>query len=263
MPRALARLRGMQQPATFEVDPASGRIQCRGGTLALDEVEWEVPVAGAVYGTLLNYKGAVAALGEAMLAPPYQAPPVAPVLYLKPANTWIGCGGAIPLAPEIDAVEIGAALAVVFGRSARRVRAEEALDYVRGFTIVNDVSVPHASLFRPAVRQRCRDGFCPIGPWIVDKRDLARPGELGVRIRINGELRLENSTANLVRGIGHLIADVSAFVTLRAGDLLHVGTPEKAPLARAGDRVSIEIEGVGRLENRLVAEGDAGPGGGG
>ena len=262
-PRPSRSIRRWAASTAAEVVPVSGRIRCRGGALALDEVAWEVPVAGAVYGTLLNYKGAVAALGEAMLAAPYQAPPVAPVLYLKPANTWIGCGGAIPLAPEIDAVEIGAALAVVFGRSARRVRAEEALDYVLGFTIVNDVSVPHASLFRPAVRQRCRDGFCPIGPWIVDKCCLARPGDLSIRIRINGELRLENSTANLVRGIGRLIADVSAFMTLRAGDLLHVGTPEKAPLARAGDRVSIEIEGIGRLENRLVAEGDAAPGGGG
>jgi 5-oxopent-3-ene-1,2,5-tricarboxylate decarboxylase/2-hydroxyhepta-2,4-diene-1,7-dioate isomerase len=250
----------MQQPATFEVDPALGRIECRGSTLALDEVAWEVPVAGAVYGTLLNYKGAVAALRDAMQAPPYKAPPIAPVLYLKPANTWIGCGGVIPLAPEIEVVEIGAALAVVFGSTARRVRAEDALDCVRGFTIVNDVTVPHASLFRPAVRERCRDGFCPIGPWIVDKRDLARPGDLSIRIRINGALRLENSTANLVRGIGQLISDVSAFMTLRAGDLLHVGTPEQAPLARAGDRVSIEIEGIGRLENRLVAEGEAGPG---
>jgi 5-oxopent-3-ene-1,2,5-tricarboxylate decarboxylase/2-hydroxyhepta-2,4-diene-1,7-dioate isomerase len=149
---------------------------------------------------------------------------------------------------------MGAALGVVIGRAACRVRAAEALDYVAGYTIVNDVSVPHESFYRPSVRFKCRDGFCPIHPRVVDRARVASPDALAVRVFVDGELRQQRSTANLLRPTAQLIAEVTEFMTLGAGDVLLTGVPHDPPLARAGQRVAIEIEGVGRLENPLVAE---------
>ncbi len=107
------------------------------------------PPRGTVYGTLLNYRGALAALGEAVHKPPYKAPPKAPVLYIKPANTWIGDGAPIPVPSDAEALQMGAALGVVIGRTACRVPVEAALDYVAGYVVVNDVSVPHDELLPP------------------------------------------------------------------------------------------------------------------
>ncbi len=212
-------------------------------------------VSGTLYGVLLNYKGALAALGDAVHKPPYKAPPKAPVLYIKPANTWIGDGAPIPVPSDVEALQMGAALGIVIGRTACRVPAEAALDYVAGYVIVNDVSVPHDSYYRPSIRFKCRDGFCPMGPRLVERARVPDPDALAVRVFIDGALRQQNTTANLIRSTARLIADVTEFMTLSAGDVLLTGVPENAPLARAGQRVAIEIEGVGRLENPLVAEG--------
>ncbi len=204
---------------------------------------------------LLNYRGALAALGDAVQAPPYKAPPKAPVLYVKPANTRIGHGAPIPVPDDVDALQMGAALGVVIGRTACRVTAELAFDCVAGYTVVNDVTVPHDTYYRPSIRFRCRDGFCPIGPRAVDGARVPDPDALAVRVFVDGELRQQNTTANLLRRTARLLADVTEFMTLDAGDVLLTGVPERSPLARAGQRVAIEIEGVGRLENPLVAEG--------
>ncbi|HET9044768.1 MAG TPA: fumarylacetoacetate hydrolase family protein [Burkholderiales bacterium] len=216
------------------------------------------PPRGTVYGTLLNYRGALAALGEAVHKPPYKAPPRAPVLYIKPANTWIGDGAPIPVPGDAEALQMGAALGVVIGRTACRVPVESALDYVLGYTVVNDVSVPHDSFYRPSIRLKCRDGFCPISATIADRLRVPNPDALAVRVFVDGALRQENTTAHLIRSMARLLADITEFMTLSAGDVLLTGVPENAPLARAGQRVAIEIEGVGRLENPLVAEGQAG-----
>ena len=216
------------------------------------------PPRGTVDGTLLNYRGALAALGEAVHKPPYKAPPKAPVLYIKPANTWIGDGAPIPVPSDAEALQMGAALGVVIGRTACRVPVDAALDYVAGYTVVNDVSVPHDSFYRPSIRLKCRDGFCPISATLVESERVPNPDALAVRVFVDGVLRQQNTTANLIRSTARLIADITEFMTLSAGDVLLTGVPENAPLARAGQRVAIEIEGVGRLENPLVAEGRAG-----
>ncbi len=213
------------------------------------------PPPGTVYGTLLNYRGALAALGDVVHQQPYKAPPKAPVLYIKPANTWIGDGAPIPVPSDAQALQMGAALGVVIGRTACRVSAESALDYVAGYTVVNDVSVPHDSFYRPSIRLKCRDGFCPIGATIADRARVPNPDALRVRVFVDGALRQENTTANLIRSTARLIADITEFMTFSAGDVLLTGVPENAPIARSGQRVTIEIEGVGRLENPLVAEG--------
>ena len=244
----------MPQPDRIDVDAANGSVRIDGKMTDAGNVDWDVPTRGTVFGTLLNYRGALAALGSAVDAAPYEAPPRAPVLYIKPANTWTPCGASIVLPTAVAAAEMGAALGIVIGTTACRVREEDALDFVAGYTVVNDVCEPHTSLHRPAIRQRCRDGFCAIGPWVIARQEVASADALRVRVLINGALASQNTTANMIRPIAKLIADVSEFMTLAAGDVLLAGVPENAPHARAGDRVRIEIEGVGALENSLIAE---------
>jgi len=244
----------MSQPDRIEVDLAGGTVRIQGGCAAVADVDWDVPTRGVVFGTLLNFRGALAALGGAVDAPPYGGAPRAPVLYIKPANTWAAFGAQIALPSTVAAVEIGAALGIVIGATAKRVAEREALDCVAGYTVVNDVCEPHSSLHRPAIRQRCRDGFCPIGPWVIARQEVALPDSLKLRVLVNGELAAESSTANLIRPVARLIADVSEFMTLAPGDVLLAGVAENSPRARAGDRVRIEIENVGALENALSAE---------
>lgn len=212
---------------------------------------------GTAYGALLNHRAALAALGDAVHAAPYKAPPKAPVLYIKPRNTFAGHGDVIVVPAGVDELEVGATLGIVIGREACRVGEAEALACVAGYTVCNDVSVPHASFYRPSLRFKCRDGFLPMGPWIVAAPHVAEPDALAVRVHLDGRLVQQTSTAGMQRPVARLIAEVSAFMTLAAGDLLMLGVAAGAPRARAGQRVRIEIDGIGALENPLVAEGAA------
>ena len=211
------------------------------------------PTRGTVYGTLLNHRDALAALGDQVNASPYKAPPKAPILYIKPRNTVVGHRVPVVVPGDAPELEIGATLGIVIGRTACRVAAAEALDFVAGYTVVNDISVPHASLYRPSMRFRCRDGFCPMGPAIVARQCVPNPDALGIAVAIDGETVQRSSTAGLVRPAARLLADVTEFMTLFPGDVLTVGVAAGAPRARAGQTVTININGVGRLENALVA----------
>jgi 5-oxopent-3-ene-1,2,5-tricarboxylate decarboxylase/2-hydroxyhepta-2,4-diene-1,7-dioate isomerase len=121
-------------------------------------------LSGRVYGTLMNHRSALQALGAAACAAPYKAAPVAPVLYIKPPNTLTG---PVIVPNDVDELEIGASLGVVMGRTACALTAGNALDFVAGYVIVNDISVPHSVYYRPSIRFKARDGFCPMGPAVV------------------------------------------------------------------------------------------------
>ena len=214
-----------------------------------------------VVGALLEFQGAWQALEPVMAQPPHHRPPVHPVLYLKPANTWARAGEPVRLPPDVEEVEVGATLGISFARAASRVSAAQALDFVSGYCVVNDVTVPHLdapkpALLRPPMRQKCRDGFCPIGPW-VSASELPDPSGLEIRSYVNGELRQRSHTADLRRSVPQLIADVSEFMTLAPGDLLLIGVDAQPARARVGDTMAVEIDGIGRLENPLHAEADA------
>ncbi|MEJ7932426.1 fumarylacetoacetate hydrolase family protein [Ramlibacter sp. AN1015] len=207
-----------------------------------------------VVGCLLNFRGAWEAMEPAMHREPHFRPPVHPVLYLKPANTWRASGDTIVLPTGVDEVEVGATLGVVIGAPASRVREQDALRFVAGYVAVNDLTVPHTAVLRPPIKQKCRDGFCPMGPMAPAGR-LANPDALELRAFVNGERKMTHNTAHLLRPVARLLAEVTEFMTLEAGDVLLMGVPENAPRARAGDRVAVEIEGVGRVENTLRAQG--------
>jgi len=185
-----------------------------------------LPACGrAVYGVALNFRAELERLTGQL--------PVAPVLYLRPRNTWSVSGAAIRMPAEAKELKMAGTIGVVIGS---------------GFVAVNDVSIPHESYFRPAIRQRCRDGFCVISSDITERV----PQE--IRISINGELQCRASIADLVRPVDKLIADISEFLTLQPGDILLVGESPDAPLAHVGDRVRVEIDGVPALENEVVPE---------
>lgn len=196
---------------------------------------------GTIYTAVLNFRGELDRLGEAMHQDPYKIPPRAPVLFIKPPNTWVGAGDVIPCPRGVPQLRMGGTLAIVMGTHGQP----------DGFTIANDVSIPHESYYRPPIAQRCRDGFCPVFAEILP---LADPDGVEIRVRVNGHVKAVNNTRNLVRGIARLIHDISEFMTLRAGDVLLVGEPENSPLASIGDVVRVEIDGLGFLENAIGAE---------
>ncbi len=206
-----------------------------------------------VVGAMLEFQGAWRLMEPAMLQAPHHKPPVHPVLYIKPANTWQRAGQPVLLPADVPEVEVGATLGITFSRTASRVKEADALQFVSGYCVVNDVTVPHAALLRPPMRQKCRDGFCPIGPW-APAAQVPDPGNLALRTYVNGELRQSNHTRNLRRSVARLIADVSEFMSLAPGDLLLIGVPENAARAKPGDHMAVEIDGIGRLENPLQLE---------
>jgi len=213
-------------------------------------------IPGTVYGVVLNFRADLEGMAGQFGQPPYLAPPRAPVLYIKPANTWTADGAAVALPAGADGaagVQVAATLGLVIGTVAARVSPDEALAHVHALRVVNDLSLPHDSLYRPAIRQRCRDGFCPIGPAVPKAGLQAYLSGCRLRTFINGDLQHDWSMADLVRGPAQLLAAVSEFMTLWPGDVLTLGTPRAAPLARAGDRVRVEVAGVGSLDNVIAA----------
>lgn len=216
-------------------------------------VAWAPPVGGTVYGALLNERADLDRLGDTLLEAPYKGKPKAPALYIKPENTLVAHGASVTLPALATELEIGATLGLVIGRSASRVAAADALDHVRGYTVVIDLSIPHASVYRPAIREKCFDGACPMGPVVVGRADVGDPHGLTIRTYVNDKLVAERKLDGLVRTIPQLIADVSEFMTLLPDQVLMPSVPLGSPTARAGDRVAVEIDGVGRLEITLVA----------
>lgn len=254
MSEAKVKLVGKRELVSVNVNVETQSVELSGTEKNVNELLIDTPITGTVFGAALNYKGVLEKLGNAVNEKPHNAPPIAPILYIKPANTFNRHGGGIPMPDGMSELEMGAALGIVIGKQATAISEEDALSYVAGYTVVNDVSVPHESLYRPAVQHKSRDGFCPVGPWIVNEADVSNPDNLSVRVYINDELKRENSTSNLIRSVKKLLADVTDYMTLSAGDVLLVGVPENAPHAKVGDKVRIEIEQVGTLENTVVEE---------
>ncbi|WP_017904552.1 fumarylacetoacetate hydrolase family protein [Pseudomonas asplenii] len=208
---------------------------------------------GTLFGIALNYQGLLAQRLPEFNTAPYQKPPVKPVLFIKTPNTRNQHDGTVEQ-PAGERLQPGPALAVVIGKRASRVSEAQALEHVAGYTIANEFSLPEDSYYRPAVKAKCRDGFCALGPVLVPTREVADPQTLTLKLLVNGEVVQENTTANQVRGVAKLIAELSEFMTLEVGDVLITGTPEGRVDVQPGDRVDVEITGLGRLTNHIVSE---------
>ncbi len=211
-------------------------------------------LSGRVYGALLNHRTAVEAIASAASNPPYKGLPKAPVLFIKPRNTLALSGEPIEVPAGEDELEVAAMLGLLIGRTACRVAESRAHEHIAGYLIVNDISVPHPDYYRPSVRYKARDGFCPLGPKVAAPDAVGNPDKLAIRTYVDGALIQTTSTSQLIRSTARLLADVTEFMTLAPGDILALGAAAPAPRARAAQTVAIEIDGIGRLENPLVPE---------
>jgi 5-oxopent-3-ene-1,2,5-tricarboxylate decarboxylase / 2-hydroxyhepta-2,4-diene-1,7-dioate isomerase len=209
-------------------------------------------LSGAVYGALLNHRSALTALGDAVNQPPYGAPPKAPVLFIKPRNTLAVAGDVVRIPVGTPELEVGACLGLVIGRTACRVAETWALDYVAGYLIVADVSIPHSSYHRPSIRFKARDGYCPAGPAVTARSAVANPDSLSIRTYLGGTLVQSMNTADLIRPAARLLADVTEFMTLSPGDVLALGAASPAPRVRSGQTLRIEIDGLGSISNPFM-----------
>lgn len=176
-----------------------------------------------------------------------RALPTVPKIFLKPSTAIVGPNEPILLPPGAERVDHEVELGVVIGRRASRVSRAEALDYVAGYTVVNDVT---ARDFQRAdgvfARAKGFDSFCPVGPCLVTGLD---PRDLGVWARVNGEVRQDGRTSDLIFDVASLIEFVSGVMTLLPGDLIATGTPEGVGPLTHGDLVEVEVEGIGVLRN--------------
>lgn len=203
---------------------------------------------GTVYGTLLNFRREHALWAPRMHEAPYKAPPAAPVLYIKTANTFTRSGQAIALPKGVSEVEVAASLGLVAGEGGR----------VAGAVLFNDVAIPHESYYRPPVKYRCVDGFLGVGDAVRSVASLAELSSLALELRVDGVIRQRTALADLVRDAATLWADVNAFQSMRPGDVLMVGTDclddGSRPRAKVGDSVEITATGFAPLVNHFVQE---------
>ena len=178
--------------------------------------------------------------------------PAEPLLFLKPPSSLVASGDAI-VYPALSArVDFEGELGVVIGRRARNVLAQEAENYVLGYTCLNDVTA--RDLQRKDgqfTRGKGFDTFCPVGPWVVPREQVAFE-ELRIRTFVNGEKKQDASVTEMIFPVGAIIAYVTQFMTLEPGDLIATGTPSGVGPLEVGSIVQIEIEGIGLLENRVV-----------
>ena len=192
---------------------------------------------GTVYGTLLNFRREWDLWSARMAQDPYKAPPKAPVLYVKTANTFCPAGQDLLLQDGVSEVDIGATLGLVIGQRAQ----------VTGAVLLSDWSVPHTSYYRPPVKFRCRDGFLGLPASVTPCSHPDAFAQLRIDVRRNGEHVQTVDLRDLMRNMPTLLADVGEFMTLQPGDVLMVGSDCRAdgtrPRAQAGDRVEMTAPG--------------------
>jgi len=190
-------------------------------------------------------------------------PPERPIIFAKYPTSIIGPGDTIAWSPALtQKVDFEAELAVVIGKTARRVSEADALDYVFGYTAANDVTARDLQYGDGQwVRGKSLDTFCPLGPALVTADAIPDPQQLAIRCTVNGVTLQDSSTAEMIFNVAHLVSYASQAFTLEPGDLILTGTPNGVGHFRTppvylqpGDRVVVEVERIGRLEN-VCAEG--------
>ena len=206
-----------------------------------------------VYGALLNDRATLERLSPQFDSAPYKAAPKAPVLYIKPRNTFAGEAAVVAVPADPGVVRIDATIGLVIGKTATRVSVDQALSHIAGLMVVSDVTLPHENYYRPAIRQRDRDGFCPMSAVLTPQAGFDLESAT-LSIFINGQSAYERSFASLVRPAAQLIADVTEFMTLAAGDVLLLGPGEASPEARPGDQIRIVVPSLGELSHSVVEE---------
>jgi 2-keto-4-pentenoate hydratase/2-oxohepta-3-ene-1,7-dioic acid hydratase in catechol pathway len=251
----LVRFRFGDRIATGAIDDGSQDIRILQGTffedpiptgeqVPLDDVRLLAPVLPSKLVCVgKNYAAHAAEFGMEV--------PEEPLLFLKPSTAVIGPGDPIQLLPISTRVDYEGELAVVIGRLARGVRAEDAYRYILGYTCANDVTLRDLQHTNDQwARAKGFDGSCPLGPWVETVLD---PNDIRIETRLNGEIRQAAQTSDMVFGVAELIEYITEFMTLLPGDVLLTGTPEGVGRLAKGDVVEVEVDGIGTLLNPVAS----------
>ena len=222
-----------------------------GRRVTFDEVVWlppldPVPQARTVIALGLNYADHARELA-------FKAPEE-PLAFIKGEASLIGHRGFTRRPAEVAYMHYECELAVVIGRSARRVKKDDAYDHIAGYTVANDYAIRDylENWYRPNLRVKNRDTCTPIGPWRVDTADVPNPMALRLQTTVNGQVTQSGTTADMIFDVPTLIEYFSSFMTLNPGDLILTGTPDGIVNVVPGDVIVTEIEGIGALTNTLV-----------
>jgi 2-keto-4-pentenoate hydratase/2-oxohepta-3-ene-1,7-dioic acid hydratase in catechol pathway len=249
----LLRFRYGDRIATGAVDNGSDLVRVLAGTffeeplptgeeLPIDDVRLLAPVLPSKLVCVgKNYAAHAAEFGMEV--------PEEPLLFLKPSTAVIGPSEPIQLLPISKRVDYEGELAVVIGRIARDVRAEDAYRYILGYTCANDLTLRDLQRTDDQwARAKGFDGSCPLGPWIETDVD---PTDVAVETRLNGDVRQNARSTDMVFGVATLLEYITSFMTLLPGDAILTGTPEGVGRLSRGDVVEVEVEGVGTLRNEV------------
>ena len=254
LPATLLEWTGMDLPAIAarlarSVYPQAARIPVDAVRLAAP-----LPRPGKVVGAAFNFHDA---LRERKMDPPAE-----PVLFIKSGHTVIGPGEPVRLHPEVGNVTYEAELGVVIGRTALRVAREDAMRHVAGYVIVNDVSATDmVKADKGFVRGKNQPTFCPLGPWLVTPDELPNPHATPITLLLDGVLRQQGTTADLVFDIPDLISHASRQMPLDPGDIIATGTPAGVAVShdppawlRPGAHMRVELPGLGFLDNPVIKD---------
>lgn len=243
-----ARIRVAEQIREVTVE-GEVLVDGQGEEFAADAADWLPPAHNIIYGLALNFADHAKELD-------FKNMPEHPIPFVKNPSSVVGHRHPVFRPDNVKYMHYEGELGVVIGTPARKVKRDQAMQHVAGYTITNDFTVRDfvENFYRPPVKAKGFDSFGPMGPWIVDAADVQDPHALEISTYVNGELRQQGTTADLIFDIPALIEWFSAFMTLRAGDVISTGTPIGLSDVVPGDEVAVEVAEVGRLENRIISE---------
>jgi len=210
---------------------------------------WLPPVqAGTIFALGLNYADHAKELAF--------KPPAEPLVFMKGPRSLCGHLGHTRRPRGVEYMHYECELAVVIGKTARKVTRAAAYDYVAGYTVANDYAIRDylENFYRPNFRVKSRDFATPLGPWLVDARDVRDPMNLRLSTTVNDKVTQQGNTRDMIFDIPALIEYLSGFMTLQADDIILTGTPEGLAGVQVGDEVITEIEGIGSLKNTIIED---------
>jgi 2-keto-4-pentenoate hydratase/2-oxohepta-3-ene-1,7-dioic acid hydratase in catechol pathway len=255
-PRSMLRLLGCGSDTLTSIgDILKGGLKDR-ALFDLERVELLAPIPrpGKIVGVGKNYAEHRAETGGGVVD--------TPTIFFKASTTVVGPGAAVVHPPAIEKMDFEGELAVVIGQFASQVSREDALQFVAGYTILNDITArefQHDRTPRQTSLAKSIDGFCPIGPWIVTKDDLPDPQGLDLAFYLNGEQMQHAVTSDMIFPVDFLIEYITRYVSLEPGDIIATGTPagigafRKPPVwLKPGDKVEITISQIGSLKHTVV-----------
>ncbi|WP_078429233.1 fumarylacetoacetate hydrolase family protein [Alkalihalobacterium alkalinitrilicum] len=231
-------------------------IDLTSGVLSEEEIEFLpcVPPGKKIICVGLNYRRHAEEAGMPI--------PEVPVLFNKFENALTAQDKEVTLPNVAKQYDYEAELGIVIGKQAKQISRENALDYVFGYCAVNDISARDLQLRTPQwLLGKSLDGFCPVGPYVVTADEVGNPNELGIRCFLNGELRQNSNTSDMIFKVDEIVSFISTYITLEPGDLILTGTPEgviagypeeQREWLKSGDQVKVEIDKIGQLTNYFI-----------